>query len=33
LNSLVKVRPSGQSTDAEMKEQLKAVVFWDPLAR
>ena len=31
LDSLVKVRPSGQSTDAEMKEQLKAVVFWDPL--
>ena len=31
LDSLLKVRPTGQSTDAEMKEQLKAVVFWDPL--
>jgi osmotically-inducible protein OsmY len=31
LDSLLKVRPSGQSTDAEMKEQLKTVVFWDPL--
>ena len=31
LDSFLKVRPAGQSTDAEMKEQMKAVVFWDPL--
>ena len=31
VDSFLKVRPSGQATDTEMKEQLKAVIFWDPL--
>jgi osmotically-inducible protein OsmY len=31
VDSLLKVRPNGQATDAEMKAQLKAVIFWDPL--
>jgi len=31
VDSLLKVRPSGQATDAEMMAQLKAVIFWDPL--
>jgi osmotically-inducible protein OsmY len=31
IENLLKVRPNSQSTDAEMKEQLKAVLLWDPL--
>lgn len=31
VDSHLKVRPDGQVTDAEMKEQLKAVIRWDPL--
>ena len=31
VDSLLKVRPSGRATDAEMMAQLKAVIFWDPL--
>jgi len=31
VDSLLKVRPNGPSTDAEMREQLKAVVLWDSL--
>jgi len=31
VDSHLKVRPGGQATDAEMKEQLKAVIRWDPL--
>jgi osmotically-inducible protein OsmY len=31
IENLLKVRPNIQSTDAEMKEQLKAVLLWDPL--
>jgi osmotically-inducible protein OsmY len=31
VDNLVKVRPSGPSTDADIKEQLKAVLLWDPM--
>ena len=31
IENLLKVRSNSQSTDAEMKEQLKAVLQWDPL--
>jgi osmotically-inducible protein OsmY len=31
IENLLKVRPNSQSTDAEMKEQMKAVLLWDPL--
>ena len=31
VDSHLKVRPGGQATDAEMKEQLNAVIRWDPL--
>jgi osmotically-inducible protein OsmY len=31
IANLLKVRPNSQSTDAEMKEQLKMVLLWDPL--
>jgi osmotically-inducible protein OsmY len=31
IENLLKVRPNSQSTDAEMQEQLKAVLRWDPL--
>jgi osmotically-inducible protein OsmY len=31
IENLLKVRPNGHSTDAEIKEQLKAVLLWDPL--
>jgi len=31
VDSHLKVRPGSQVTDAEMKEQLKAVIRWDPL--
>jgi osmotically-inducible protein OsmY len=31
IENLLKVRPNSQSTDAEIKEQLKAVLRWDPL--
>ena len=31
IENLLKVRPNSQSTDAEMKEQIKAVLSWDPL--
>jgi osmotically-inducible protein OsmY len=30
VDNLIKVRPSGPSTDAESKAQLKAVLLWDP---
>jgi osmotically-inducible protein OsmY len=31
IENLLKVRPNSQSTDTEMKEQMKAVLLWDPL--
>ena len=31
IENFLKVRPKGQSTDAEMKTQLKAALYWDPL--
>jgi osmotically-inducible protein OsmY len=31
IENLLKVRPKGESTDAEMTEQLKAVLLWNPL--
>jgi osmotically-inducible protein OsmY len=30
IENLLKVRPNSQSTDTEMKEQMKAVLLWDP---
>jgi osmotically-inducible protein OsmY len=30
VDNLIKVRPSGASTDADIKAQLKAVLLWDP---
>jgi osmotically-inducible protein OsmY len=31
VDNLLKVRPSGPSTDADIKRQLNAVLLWDPL--
>ena len=31
VDSHLRVRPNGRSSDAEMREQLKAVLTWDPL--
>ena len=31
IENLLKVRPNSQSTDTEMKEQMKAVLLWDPV--